>query len=155
MKEVDMAMLVDGVAKVISGAPFPSKQSLSKARKAVEFVLAAPALDIPSLAERDQLRADKREMAAEAVRWAEEAGRLKALMHDAQRDAERYQFIRAGSKEAHEAVLGDFTDEIKSGDELDCAIDAAMAAEREDHSCPNCLGVHLESCVFAEREVQG
>ncbi|QJB21966.1 hypothetical protein XccvBFoX3_gp66 [Xanthomonas phage FoX3] len=34
-------------------------------------------------AERDQQRADKLEMAAEAARWAEEAGRLKALMHDA------------------------------------------------------------------------
>lgn len=96
MKEVDMAMLVDGVAKVISGAPFPSKQSLTKARKAVEFVLAAPALDLPTLAERDQLRADKMAMFEDAKRWAEEAGRLAAELSDARleiaglrRDVER------------------------------------------------------------------
>jgi hypothetical protein len=41
MDEVKFAMLVDEAAKLISGAPFPSKQSLTKARKVVELILAS------------------------------------------------------------------------------------------------------------------
>lgn len=36
--EVEMAMQVEEVAKLISGAPFPSKVSLTKARRVVEFM---------------------------------------------------------------------------------------------------------------------
>ena len=37
-REMNMAMTVEDVAKLISGAPFPSKQSLAKARAVVEFL---------------------------------------------------------------------------------------------------------------------
>lgn len=36
MSEMSIAMQVEQVAKIISGAPFPSKSSLAKARKVVE-----------------------------------------------------------------------------------------------------------------------
>lgn len=38
MNESHIAMLVEEVAKIVSGAPFPSKQSLAKARQVVEFL---------------------------------------------------------------------------------------------------------------------
>lgn len=39
MNETQIAMQVQEVAKIISGAPFPSKQSLAKARKVVEYLV--------------------------------------------------------------------------------------------------------------------
>ncbi|WP_039725819.1 hypothetical protein [Xanthomonas sp. SHU 199] len=182
-----------------------------------------------ALKEAEVLRADKKEFAAEAVRWAEEAGRLKAdlrdarkqqeemlvelaadvavinvlrgraeraeaLLHDAQRDAGRWRFLKNecteqygdGYSEPREAHLclewgqgswimdgsnggrgrpdtfpgwDAIVDEMIARAQAELAAldadDAAMAAEREGHSCPNCLGVHPESCVFVEREGQG
>jgi len=46
-REMSMAMTVEEVAKIISGAPFPSKQSLSKARAVVEFMGNRAALTPP------------------------------------------------------------------------------------------------------------
>lgn len=137
MKEVEMAMLVEGVAKVISGSKFPSTQALRKARKAVEYVLATPALDLPTLAERDQLRADKMAMFDDAKRWAEEAGRLAAELSDARleiaglrRDAERYRWLRDMDNYPNTGfwnVLGDTCEPF----EMDEAIDAAMSDKPE------------------------
>ncbi|XQA74623.1 hypothetical protein ACM9XA_03540 [Xanthomonas sacchari] len=76
-----------------------------------------------ALAALDQLRTEKKEFAQEAVRWAEEAGRLKALLHDAQRDAERYRWLRSFEVDSYLAC--------GSKERLDSQIDAAMAAERE------------------------
>lgn len=46
-REMNMAMTVEEVAKIISGAPFPSKQSLAKARAVVEFMDNRAALTPP------------------------------------------------------------------------------------------------------------
>lgn len=46
-REMNMAMTIEEVAKIISGAPFPSKQSLSKARAVVEFMDNRAALTQP------------------------------------------------------------------------------------------------------------
>lgn len=92
-----MAMLVDGVAKIISGSPFPSKQKITKAHKVVEFLLAAPALDIPTLAERDELRADKEKFLGEALRWSAEALQLQNQLHEARLEIEA---LRRGAGDA-------------------------------------------------------
>lgn len=88
-----------------------------------------------ALAERDQLRAEKQEFREEATRWAEEAGRLKALLHDAKRDAGRYNWLRSMDGRSSSAACVNFNighDWIeRHGEDLDFAIDAAMAAERE------------------------
>jgi hypothetical protein len=47
-REMSMAMTVGEVAKIISGAPFPSKQSLAKARSVVEFMGNRAALTPPA-----------------------------------------------------------------------------------------------------------
>lgn len=46
-REMNLAMTVEEVARIISGAPFPSKQSLSKARAVVEFMENRSALTPP------------------------------------------------------------------------------------------------------------
>lgn len=46
-REMKMAMTVEEVARIISGAPFPSKQSLSKARAVVEYMGNRAALTPP------------------------------------------------------------------------------------------------------------
>ncbi|UYK67800.1 hypothetical protein NG831_06450 [Xanthomonas sacchari] len=70
---------------------------------------------------------------------AEEAGRLAALLHDAQRDAERYRWLRArpldddgeiyiAAPHNHQSRWGLGGDDP---DGCDAEIDTAMAAERE------------------------
>lgn len=44
MNETQIAILVEDVAKIISGAPFPSKQKYTKARQVVEFMTNRAAL---------------------------------------------------------------------------------------------------------------
>ncbi|WP_045769529.1 hypothetical protein [Xanthomonas albilineans] len=83
-----------------------------------------------------ELREDKREMAAEAKKYAEEAGRLAALLHDAQRDAERYRWLRDCDSDGEDMVIirgekGRHTDALLSLDQLDAAIDTAIAKEAQ------------------------
>ncbi|WP_440984929.1 hypothetical protein ACQHIH_16085 [Xanthomonas sontii] len=87
----------------------------------------------------DRLRIEKQEFRAEAVRWAEEAGRLNALLHDAQRDAERLDFVLGKmdwmrTKVAESGAETCWLIRLSSSSYYAtprAAIDAAMAAERE------------------------
>lgn len=46
-REMNMAMTVEEVAKIISGAPFPSRKSLEKARTVIEYMSNRAALTPP------------------------------------------------------------------------------------------------------------
>lgn len=121
-----------------------------------------------ALAERDQLCAEKKEFAAEAVKWSREVGhlkaekehylgealrwsteavRLQALLHDAQRDAERLRF----------AFIADGFVNLPK-DRNDYAMDCAEEAGRDEPNAEDELnGVRrlIDAAMDAEREGQG
>ncbi|WP_045764628.1 hypothetical protein [Xanthomonas albilineans] len=80
-----------------------------------------------------ELREDKREMAAEAKKYAEEAGRLAALLHDAQRDAERYRWLRDNAPDTWNVsveIIEGVSECCLASQSLDESIDAAMAKDK-------------------------
>lgn len=82
-------------------------------------------------ADRDRLAAELAEAVDDSVRLATQVDKLEAQLAEARRDAERYRWLRDGefTHEWERDNLKTKNGWLLIGDELDAAIDAAIAAD--------------------------
>lgn len=143
MDEMKFASLVDSAAKLISGAPFPSTHSFTKARQVVELILASqqPEAFSPSGTSSSDPEMpgmwDGADLSGGATECRETpriaSQQPQGVPEDVQRDAERYRYLRralyrewlwVGDAEIGMRVYGACPEEV----EVDAAIDARIAA---------------------------